>query len=413
MRNVFDQFSLTENRVTHALITALNEDRKLLDLFLRGLLRIRPPCNASELKVCEQTYPDQEELTVPDPDRRGLPDGWIYHDDGWSILIESKVTAPFERDQISRHLSTAKRWFKTTTAVAITAHAIAAPPDKVKTLEWSDVYLWLREHDRHHKWARRLAEFLEIVEAQMTEDQRLSKGTLTTFRGINFDRDRPYTHLEAKRLLKMAMSSLRDNDKLLRALGVDPHTPSRGSITGGDLVWDVLVLGGGSASRDFTVAPHLTLSIGRYYVDALVTIPNAVSNKVRKKITEIGEDGLLRIMSRIVSNIRSTASAKGAKPIFRGHQRHFHARRKGISDALIEFNMDTALRSTGPTKMQRLWFSAAYGAFIDKGTTNYEIQLGARFSYEDCEGIRKPEALKLIADTWLACKPFVDLIASD
>jgi len=35
LRNLFDQYSQPENRFTHALLTALNEDRKLLNAFLR------------------------------------------------------------------------------------------------------------------------------------------------------------------------------------------------------------------------------------------------------------------------------------------------------------------------------------------------------------------------------------------
>lgn len=44
MRNLFDQYSQPENRLTHALMTALHEDRGLLALFLReiaGVIRMQ------------------------------------------------------------------------------------------------------------------------------------------------------------------------------------------------------------------------------------------------------------------------------------------------------------------------------------------------------------------------------------
>jgi ribosomal protein S18 len=42
VRNVFNQYDQTENRVTHALLTVLNEDGVLLSRFLKELVRILP-----------------------------------------------------------------------------------------------------------------------------------------------------------------------------------------------------------------------------------------------------------------------------------------------------------------------------------------------------------------------------------
>jgi hypothetical protein len=61
LRNIFDQYSQPENRVTHALMTALNEDRKLLTLFLRS-------SDARKLCVLEQQYPGEEEPSEEDGD---------------------------------------------------------------------------------------------------------------------------------------------------------------------------------------------------------------------------------------------------------------------------------------------------------------------------------------------------------
>ena len=54
MRNVFDQYDQPENKLTHALFCALNNDRKLIVPFLRWLgIAEHPP--ASKLKVAQQT----------------------------------------------------------------------------------------------------------------------------------------------------------------------------------------------------------------------------------------------------------------------------------------------------------------------------------------------------------------------
>jgi hypothetical protein len=78
-----------ENRVTHALMTAINEDRSLLGLFLRELIRVKPPTEPRKLSVLEQQYPGEEEPSEEDLERRGIPDGWIYDEEGWCVFIES------------------------------------------------------------------------------------------------------------------------------------------------------------------------------------------------------------------------------------------------------------------------------------------------------------------------------------
>ena len=78
LRNVFDQYSQPENRITHALMTALDQDRKLLGLFLRELVKVKPPCHPKKLAVLEQQYPGEEEPSEEELERRGIPDGWIY-----------------------------------------------------------------------------------------------------------------------------------------------------------------------------------------------------------------------------------------------------------------------------------------------------------------------------------------------
>jgi hypothetical protein len=61
MRNIFDQYAQPENRVTHALMTALDEDRALLGLFLQQLVKVKAPVNPRKLSVLEQQYPGEED----------------------------------------------------------------------------------------------------------------------------------------------------------------------------------------------------------------------------------------------------------------------------------------------------------------------------------------------------------------
>lgn len=61
-------------------------------------------------------------------------------------------------------------------------------------------------------------------------------------------------------------------------------------------------------------------------------------------------------------------------------------------------------------RQDRLTGPDAYGAFVDKRGSNCEFQIGVDFGYARCPGLRKASAVDLIAQAWLGCKPFVDLV---
>ena len=177
-------------------MTALQEDRKLLGLFLHELIGAKPRCHPNKLSVLEQQYPGDEEPSEEELERRGIPDGWIFDDEGWCVFIESKVLAKLDGDQINRHRRTAEhRGFNAITAVAIAPNRPAALPADTVLLEWRNVYAWLRRHALTSAWAARTAEFLEIAEAKLIDTEQFVEGTLTMFSGFPFGRDHPFTYL--------------------------------------------------------------------------------------------------------------------------------------------------------------------------------------------------------------------------
>jgi hypothetical protein len=250
MRNIFDQYTQSENRVTHAFMTAINEDRKLLMQFLKDLVKVKPPAHPRKLFVIEQQLPGQtgEPAEKDEDQRKGIPDGWIYDEAGWCVLIESKVISPLRAEQISSHRRRAERLgFSNITAVVITPiPSLLSLPVGTIRLEWRNVYGWLRRHSSSSSsWADRTAKYLEIAEARLIDEERLKEGALTTFSGFPFGRDQPFTYLEGKRVLKLALGELRGRRDLVNQLGMNPKAVGRSAIKGrwGDEVWDFLSLG--------------------------------------------------------------------------------------------------------------------------------------------------------------------------
>jgi len=77
MRNIFDQYDQPENRLTHALVSCLSEDRKLLKLFLKWILKEKAP-KINGIEIVEQQIPLEPTIGESKADQRGLPDAWIY-----------------------------------------------------------------------------------------------------------------------------------------------------------------------------------------------------------------------------------------------------------------------------------------------------------------------------------------------
>ena len=415
LRNIFDQYSQPENRVTHALMTALQEDRKLLGLFLRELVGVKPPCDPNRLAVLEQQYPEEGEPNEEELERRGIPDGWIFDGGTWCVFIESKVTAKLNADQINRHHRTAEqRGFKAITAVAITPRLPSTLPADTVSLEWRDIYAWLRRHASICTWARRAAEYLEIAEAKLIESEKELEGTLTMFAGFPFGHDNRFTYREGKRVLGLAIDELKKRRDLCDQLNMNPEASGRPAITGrqSDAVWDFLSLAPPGKAEYFTKYPHLTLGVVAQQLEAMVTVPNAVNSIMRRNLIALGEGGFQQLASRVLKNLKPLLRRHpGATPWCRGVQRRYPSQRATpFIDARIDFDLRTAVPESGSPKAQPRWLSAAYGSFAHKKGSNYQMQMGVLFPYEQCrDELRSPNALDLVAAAWLACKPLVDL----
>lgn len=210
MRNVFDQYSQPENRLTHALIVGLAEDPRLLRSFLKEVAGVQVP-RISQLAIGEQSLPGERSPSEEEAERRGLPDGWIHDGESWAVLIETKLTARLTADQIRRHIRTVqRRGIDEAIVLALTARSERIRlPANAHLVSWRSVYSWLVQQRGRSEWAGRVAEYLEIVEARMSEREESFEGSLTEFTGFPFGPGSSWSYGEAKRVLRLATEELR------------------------------------------------------------------------------------------------------------------------------------------------------------------------------------------------------------
>jgi hypothetical protein len=413
MRNLFDQYSQPENRLTHALVCSLANDRALLGDFVRWATdRTVAP---SQLTVIEQSLPGEEEpADEADSERRSLPDAWIYSKDGWCLIVESKIECPLTNDQLQRHLNSAlRRGFR---AIHLLALVTDVPkrdfPRDVRVVRWTDLYCWLRRTTSG--WARRLTTYMEVLEGKLVRDDYLTGGTLTVFSGMRFGNDEPYTYLEAKRLLSLMMEELRTRKELRQMLGADPDGSGRSAITGRDSlrIWDFLPLLRAKEAASFTEFPHLTISLDQEKLLAIVTVPNGIRREFRRNLVAGGYEQFHDLFEKVHNHLANVLRrVEGASPWIDIVQRRYPSQRsEPIYDARLQFDLGTTFGRSGPgdVKHQAQWLKATYEALAGRGNSNLQLGVGAVFPYDRCDRLRTPQILDDIANTWIACKPLID-----
>lgn len=416
MRNIFDQYEQSENRLTHALISTFSKDRKLILPFLKWLkVGSIPPLQG--LQLGEQQIPgisaSEEEI-----DAKGLPDACIFDDKSWALLIESKVQASVSRSQLERHLkSAAHNGYEDAHVVVITVNGVCnGLPERAKAIEWRKLYEWFRKFSTVSHWARTFVEYMQVFESRMIAKNCLKQGTLTMFDGLRFETDNLYTHREGKRLIRLIRDELTQR-KDLQKLGVDPNCKGRSAITGRGfaMVWDFLSLEQ-AENTVFTAFPHLTLAMNSEAAIAAVTVPNGVKGGFRTKIKEGGVEGLRSLIAELELALRRTKRVrkpKGIKPFLYVHQRHFLSQRsRGITDGRLEVDMRTLVGCPkAGVSRQPEWIDAVYNLLTHKHS-NMQFGVEVRFKY-DCPIVRSREVVDLFADTWIALKPLLDFVLSN
>ena len=407
MRNVFDQYSQPENRLTHALVCTLSKDRRLIGPFVKWLgIGSVPP--EQGLRLVEQQIPGIS-VSGEEIDAKGLPDACLFDDEGWALLIESKVQAPICIDQLERHLKTAAHYgYENANVVLIAANRCRVVlPDRVKAIEWREVYCWFRK--QAGEWARTFVEYMEALESQMIAKEYLKQGTLTMFDGLCFDADNPYTHLEGKRLIRLLRDELQKR-KDLHNLGVDPTAEGRSAITGRgfDSVWDYLALQQAKNAVQHTAFLHLSFGMTNKTASADFTVPNGMKGGFRTRLQKVGLKGFRSLVATLEVAVRPVINrSKGAKPLIYVTQRHFPSQRSpGIRDGWLEVDLRTmtGCREAG-VKCQPEWSDAIYNLLAHK-RSNIELGVGVHFRY-DCPVVRSRAVVDLFANTWISLKPLL------
>ena len=416
VRNIFDQYNQPENRLSHALATSLHEDPKLLRQFVRWVSGAGAPTGA--LYVLEQSRPGEFPANEETTERKGLPDLWIHNGADWSLVVECKVAAQPQLDQLRAHRREAEHRGLAASTLLITARPpkFRIPKD-VEVRTWTQLYSWLGATSGERYWANTLMDYMETLERRWAADGYLQEGTLTEFAGIDFDPEEPWNYREGKRLLKLLMDELRTRKALAKTLGIDLKAAGRPAITDdGHYVWDCLRLRLANQEKSHTSYPHFNISISDSTVAANLSIPNSMRRSFHRRL--LGEDvGDFETLIRTTTNGICTAlkGTKEARPYLILLQRRYPSQKSSpYVDAVLQIDLRTATRRPGraqprAVRLQPEWLMMTYDVLANR-RSNLHLSIGAEFNIDSCPAVQSRKIIDLIEGVWLACNPLLKVM---
>ncbi len=413
MRNIFDQYGHPENRLTHAFVCTLNEDRKLLYAFIQQFISI--PLSTKALKIVEQTLPNRSEN---EEGTDSLPDALIYDEKaGVAVVFENKLKASLTQKQLDRHLRNVRQCgFSKIIPITIALAVNESITSEWQQLCWKDIYQWLYGMRGQSLWARKLAEYMKITEQRLMEKEYLVSGSLTTFSGIPFGEEHPLTYLEAKQTLRLLCARLRTSSSIANKLPADITKPGRHSITKGSplAVWDFIPFKGTGA---FNNAPHLTVGFLEHNAQAMLTIPDKIASPYRGNIRAISMETFTDALRMVLDSYKKNfKSVEGAKPVIKILQRHYKTQKSPATiDGFTEFDLRALFHNNlaGGVKQCRGWLEIAYTLLqeqVRSGSANIQFQIGVNFYYDKCNALKSPDSEKLFISSWLSLKPFINVV---
>ncbi|MDA9707981.1 PD-(D/E)XK nuclease family protein [Alphaproteobacteria bacterium] len=418
MKNIFDQYTQPENKLTHSLVSCLYEDKKLLNSFLKYFCKSFFN-NLTNIEIEEQTLPNDQYTTEDEEDSKGLPDAVIYNEDR-CLIIESKVSSRLNRDQLIRHERTVKRrGFEVILGIGIVVDIV--PHVKLnnwKQITWNEVYSWAHKEKNKSDWAIKLTDYFRVLEHNMVEKEYLKDGSITEFTGVHFDKDTPYTYREGKRQLKLIVNKIRENNDLKRYLNIDLKKKGRSGIKKAGNVWDYLTFNTGVKDKSFTDEPHLTVGLNHDFIEADLTIPYRIKGRTKKNFYSLSWDDFKNMIYTVALNYNKTfGNSNGYKPQIVMAQRRYPSQSSpAIHDAKLEFDIRTAFKDISSDlkpkqKYQEEWLKLVFELNNNK-RSNLQFQLGARFFYNKDTFVNNKDADKVLIKSFISCKPFIDYLFS-
>ena len=400
---IYDQYSNQENRLTHALLHTIGSSTIILNRFLREVIGIKGSIVSQTFEVSTQKVPFSHGDDKPEK-IDSVPDAWIIsQNNAIGALIEVKdIKDSVRLGQLRKHLKRlanyqGKYLFVLTPDFHMPAKVLQLQNESPATqhiswTSWGELYRWFQTLKSISAFNKPLESYLIDAFLQYLE----RRWEILGFQGIVFNAG--FDANKAKLILNDEMDAL--HGFVIKQF--PKLTCRRPAITTfrKDAVWDCF-----GVNDKFTHDIHITISIHETYQDISLTIPNAANKRWTRLKRVFSEIELENKMFPMIIKLR-----KDTPSVFMEFtQRHFHAVKKGIQDAYLEFSMDTfgePFKKPGSKiKEFPLWYEVLKEAIVKKKGINGQVAIKCRFYFESTKNIKSVTFLKTAKKTLAAMKP--------
>jgi len=408
LHSLYDQYSVKENRLTHALLHTIASSEWLLRGFVKDMVDKNISLAGKTIEISTQKKPFSYGDNESSPEEIGsIPDAWIV-DDVYQLGIAIEVKdqkKSLNLKQLHGHVAKIKKYEK--------PYLLIITPDLQKPQEiiefdkstdcaitiiwhsWDCIYQWLNDLASHQVRSMPMEDFLVATMIDYLERRKEVLG----FQGIKF-RDR-FDVFEAKDILNAEMEELSPFvNELYKELG--RRRPAITTFSAGS-VWDCF-----GSEEGFTAGLHITLSIHEQWHDISLTVPNSATEpwKQLKNAFDHNEGELFKILEKLRGKVPNL--------FVEFNQRHFIGRKRGITDGFLEFSIDTLgkafRKDESKVKEFPVWLEAVRSAIVKKKNINGQVMFKCRFYLADARGIKTPQFIDTSKETIKALEPLYSFL---
>ncbi len=378
LNNIFDQYTLEENRVTNAFLQTLAKNNTLLKDFLARHLKISIG-EKSNIIVSSQKKPSAlGDLKDDKGMNAGIPDGWIIIDEDKAIVFESKITRKaIKRNQLLSHVKKIKVYNQKYLCVITPDERspienIKIPNADIKWIPWCEIYKLVSEN----KESQGLSGYLRD---QFKEYLIMKKG-LVGFQGIDYPSG-SFNPDEAKIILKNLTEEIKpDVLKVYPKLEFERKSYFQNThayTIDQTIMWSTL-----GADKESTKDIHLTFWLAETHMGIGLTIPNNAGKRWKRLKEIFKNDDIFNTFVKQLFRLRDELPNVYLEFIHRHYLRR--RRRDGITDGVIEMNLDTIEgNKKGEVKKNKEWLSSTRELIINKTKSyNGQFMIRTRFFYK-------------------------------
>lgn len=416
IRNIFNQYSLLENKVTHALAHTFASEKVLLRKFLQWVTGQPPGIHPV--------------ITVQDREGEGdsVPD-MTLEDESTCLAVENKLYQnSINTNQLWEH------WKRTEASERPTRGVLVISPDSeepehvrqirrkgamVYWHRWPDVHRWIKEttgvRGRHGRSL--VGDFCEFL--RVAEDQLHEKGVnamLTVFDGIHFEGDER-DGIQAPSLLRHIRKFIEASDRMKQLF------PGRKAELGrkqSGLYWTSIGLvpssNGMGKDDPFNKHPHLTIEFEETAFLAFIVLPHAALTQYKQHVRQATLRDWQKLLMAIQEAVIGLADGGPPTAFLKIQQRHWKVRRGSpITDGELQFSLDTladsSMKVDGRAKTNPAWASMLPELIAASKRVNTQLEIGLRYPYKECkEALGNPAFPEHLIESIGTLCPFFNLI---